>query len=242
MVKSPLPIPTSQRERALLDWVSRAGVADFDRLVSRFFRAEGETLQQAAPRAEAALKRLVAKGYLNARPLVMEGARAAKTGKVHPAARHHVLRGYSLTPHASASLALPPPPKLRESFVEHHLRTLDALADAERHQLAAGNQVLGFKMETQIMSEASLGKDFRAQAAARTPEVVSKLPDAQLTIQRPDGTVEQVNVEYVSAKYSDQMIREKAASWRGQATVWAAPNQATAARVLAVTGQLAVLV
>jgi hypothetical protein len=236
-------MPTSPRERAIVDWIARAGVADFERIVNRFFRAEHETLSDASPRAEAALKRLTAKGYLNARSLVLNGAKAPTTGKPNPRARHRVLRAYSLTARASESLELPPPPKLRENFGEHHLKTLDALADLERQQWAAGNQVLGFKMETQLMSEGFEGKDFRARAAApRTQEVTPKLPDAQLTIQRPDGTVQQVNVEYVSAKYSNQMIREKATAWTGQPTVWAAPNQATAVRVLAVTGQIAVLV
>ncbi|MCY1083757.1 hypothetical protein [Archangium lansingense] len=224
-----------------MDWIARAGVADFDRIVDRFFRAEHETLSDASPRAEAALKRLTAKGYLNARSLVLNGAKAPTTAKPNPRARHHVLRAYSLTARASESLELPPPPRLRESFGEHHLKTLDALDNLERQHRAAGNQVLGFKMETQLMSERFEGKDFRARAA-RTQEVTSKLPDAQLAIQRPDGSVQQVNVEYVSAKYSNQMIREKATAWTGQPTVWAVPNQATAERVLAVTGQLAVLV
>jgi hypothetical protein len=216
---------------------------DFDRLVNRFFREEHETLLVASPRAEAALKRLVFKGYLNARPLAVDGAKAATTGNPNPLARHYVLRAYCLTPRTSRSLGLPLPPKLRENFIEHHLKTLDALANIERQQLAVGNRVLGFRMETQIMRDDFQGKDFRGRAAAaRTQEVISKLPDAQLTLQRPDGTVEQVNVEYVSAKYSDQMIREKATAWRGLSTVWAVPNQATAARVLSVTGQPAVLV
>jgi hypothetical protein len=243
MVKSPLPPPTSPRERALLEWIARAGIADFDRLVNRFFRQEHETLLDASPRAEAALKRLVLKGYLNARPLVLDGAKAAATGNPSHLARHYVLRAYCLTPRTSWSFDLPLPPNLRENFVEHHLKTLDALATIEKHQLSAGTKVLGFRMETQIMREDFQGNDFRGRAATgATQEVISKLPDAQLTLQRPDGTLEQLNVEYVSAKYSDQMIREKAMAWRGQSTVWAVPNHATADRVHAVTGQLAVIV
>lgn len=243
MVKTPLPTPTSPRERAILEWIARAGVADFDRIVDRFFREEHETLLDASPRAEAALKRLIVKGYLNARPLVLDGVKASTTGNPSHLARHYVLRAFCLTPRTSWSFDLPLPPNLRENFVEHHLKTLDALTTIERQQLAAGNKVLGFRMETQIMREDFQGKDFRGRAyAAKTQEVIPKLPDAQLTLQRPDGTVEQVNVEYVSAKYTDQMIREKATAWRGQPTVWAVPNQATADRVLAATGQLAIIV
>ena len=40
MMKPPLAIPASERERAIIEGVARAGVVERERLVSRFFREE----------------------------------------------------------------------------------------------------------------------------------------------------------------------------------------------------------
>lgn len=232
MLSEPLPVPSSPRERALVDFIAHSGMVDFGRIVDRFFRRDQESLLEAAPRAESALQRLVLKGYLSARPLVLEAENGGRTRVGAHHVEHQATTAYSVTSRTSWSLNLPPSPTLRENFVQHHLKTLDALAQVEKQQLAAGGRVLGFKMESQLVQEHFTGKVFNA----RTQEALPKFPDAQLTVQLPDGKVQHVNVEYVSAKYTDEMIARKAAAWRGQATVWAVPNAATAARVRAVTG------
>jgi hypothetical protein len=238
MLKAPLPIPTSDRERRLLEWIARCGVVDFDRVVARFFRAEDETLLEAAPRAESALKRMVHKGYLTSRSIALDGVRFAAACEPRRETGHFSIRAYGVTPRASSSFSLPPPPTLRENFLEHHLKTLDAVMMVEEQQRLRGGAVLEFKLESQLVQESFRGKRFNAGPQEDMP----KLPDARLTLQSADGGVEQVNLEYVSSKYTDAMIAAKAEAWRGQSTLWAVPNEAAAARVHAVTGQPAFVV
>ncbi|PTL75448.1 hypothetical protein [Vitiosangium sp. GDMCC 1.1324] len=233
MVKHPLPIPSSERERVVISWIARANVVERERLVERFFREEGETLEEATPRARSALRRLVAKGYLEQRPVLVAGGRADSSSNPLRRAEHRQLWCYSVTPRASASLGVPLLPPLRENSVVHHFKVLNAIETVERQQRAAGGRVLGFKLDGQLVREEFRGKVFNA----RTQQVVPKFADAQLTLRHADGSVEEVNLEYVSTKYTDQMIRDKAAAWRGSRTIWAAPNQATVARVEAITGQ-----
>lgn len=233
MVKQPLPIPSSERERAVIGWVARAGVVERERLVERFFREEGETVEEAMPRAKSALRRLVDKGYLEQRPVVMEGGKARSPSNPLHRAEHHSLCCYSVTPRASASLEVPLLPPLRENFASHHFKVLTAIEAVERRQRAVGGRVLGFKLEGQLIQEEFRGKTFNA----RTQQVVPTFADARLTLRHADGSVEEVNLEYVSTKYTDEMIRDKAAAWRGSRTLWAAPNPATVARVRAVTGE-----
>ena len=222
--------------RQLIHFVAKAGLVDVDRIVDRFFRGEHETLLDARPRAEAALKRLVVKGYLNARPVVLDGISAATTGNaLKHLGKHYFTRAYCLTPRTSWEWNLPLPPNLRENFVTHHLKTLDAIVQVEKGYFWGGEgRVVGFKMESQLVSESFAGKRFYD---AKTSEALGKFPDALLIIKRPDGSHEEVRVEYVSAKYSDRMIADKATAWRDGRTIWAVPNQSTAARVQRITGQ-----
>ena len=238
MVKQPLPIPPSERERALIGWVARAGVVERERLVERFFREEGETVDEAMPRARSALRRLVAKGYLEQRQVLVEGARGGSPSTPLRRAEHRQLWCYSVTPRASASLEVPLLPPLRENFAAHHFKVLTAIEAVERQQRAAGGRVLGFKLEGQLIQEEFRGKVFNA----KTQQVVPTFADARLTLRHADGSVEEVNLEYVSTKYTDEMIRDKAAAWRGCRTLWAAPSPVTVARVQAVTGMPAFLV
>jgi hypothetical protein len=238
MLKFSLPIPTSERERAVIGWVARACVVERERLADRFFREEGETLEEAMPRARSALRRLVAKGYLEQRQILVEGASADSASNPFRRAEHRQLWCYSVTPRASASLGVPLLPPLRENSVVHHFKVLNAIETVERQQRAAGGKVLAFKLDGQLVREEFRGKVFNAA----TQQVVPKFADAQLTLRHTDGSIEEVNLEYVSTKYTDQMIRDKAAAWRGSRTIWAAPNPATVARVQAITGQPAFIV
>jgi hypothetical protein len=238
MMRQPLPIPSSERERAIIEWVARVGVVDRERLVSRFFRGDGETLEEATPRAKSALRRLVDKGYLEQRRLVVEGVKGRSSANPLHLAEQQVARCYSVTRHAGASLGISLLPPLRDHFVSHHFKLLDAFEVVEKQQLSSGGRVVVFKLEDQLVQEEFRGKKFNAE----TRQVVSKFADARLTLRHADGSVEEVNLEFVSAKYTDKMIRDKAVAWRGSRTIWAAPNQATAARVQAATGAPALIV
>jgi hypothetical protein len=238
MMKQPLPVPSSQRERDVLEWIARVGVVDSERLVHRFFLRDGEDVADAAPRAEAALKRLVSKGYLQVRQFHVDGARPGTSSVSRHRAEHHLIRTYGLTPRASSSLHLPLLPPLREKFLQHHLKLLTALTMVETQQAAKGGRLMDFKLEGQLIQEDFQGKRF----TAKTRHVMPCFPDARLTLRHANGSSECVFLEYVSSKYTDQDIRGKADAWRGQSTLWAVPNPSTAARVQQLTGEPALLV
>ena len=180
----------------------------------------------------------MARGYLEQRSLVMEGAKANAYANPHHLAEHHVALVYRVTPRASTGLAVPLLPPLRDNFAHHHFKLLNAVEVVERQMLSSGGRVLGFKLESQLIQDCFKGKLFNA----RTQQVVPKFADARLTLRSADGAVEEVNLEYVSPKYTDEMIREKAEAWRGSRTVWAAPSPAIAARVQAITGEPVLIV
>ncbi|WP_342382171.1 hypothetical protein NVS55_40180 (plasmid) [Myxococcus stipitatus] len=223
------------KKKQIIHFVAKAGMVDLDRLVDRFFREEHETLLDARPRAEAFLKRLCLKGFLNARPVVLDGLKASTSGDpVKHLGSHYFTRAYCLTPRTSWEWSLPLPPNLRTNFVTHHLKTLDAIVQVEKDIFWSGEgRVVEFKMESELVRESFAGKRFYD---AKTSEALGKYPDALLIVERPDGTREEVRVEYVSAKYSDKMIAEKAAAWTTGRTIWAVPNHSTAARVERLTG------
>lgn len=226
-------------DRKIIEYIAKAGMVDLDRLVNRFFKKENESLVDAQPRAMETLKRFALQEYLQARPVVIDMIRADtpdKLGKV--IGKHYFTLAYCITPRAARDFNSPLPPTIRENFVQHHIKTLDAIFQVEKQVLFSGEgRVVDFKMESQLVRENFKGKLFRPNSGT----IVPQFPDAQIVIRRSDGTEETVNVEYVSSKYTDEMIREKHKSFAGR-TVWAAPNSSTAARVQAITGSPAVLV
>lgn len=246
MLKSTLPEPRSLKQGELFRFVAKAGLVDLDTLVDRFFREQHETLLEARPRAKQALQRLLVQEYLQVRPVVMDGARALDTKRVGDLARfatHYTQLAYCITPRAARDFNQPLPPTLRENFVEHTLKTTRAITEIEKRMrwgeepLLGRGRVVDFAMESELIRENFRGKVFRPH----TQQIVPMFPDAQLVVEREGGVRERVNVEYVSAKYTDEMIREKARSFSGP-TVWAVPNASTAARVQAITGSTALIV
>jgi len=218
---------------AVIQLVARAGLILGDQVGERAFAGDPEASVRRGH--DAVLRRLVARGYLETRPVAfaVSGARldrapgaAARLGKVAFA------KGYLVTRRASEelNLALPAPP--REALVDHHVKTLDALARVERRERARGSEVLGFKMEAQLIREGFKGRVFDGPR----PQILPRFPDAILSVRRADGSAAQINVEYVSSKYTDTMIREKAEAFSGP-VVWAVSNPETGARVAAITGE-----
>lgn len=165
------------------------------------------------------LRPLVTSGYLTAQFVPVGGSR---------------IRCYTLGKRATSALGFPSPAPLRPAFVEHQLRTLDTVLLLQR--TGQCGRVIDFKAEHALVREAFAGRTFRPGA----PTVVDKLPDAVITVER-DGGHEDVRVEYVSRKYTDEQIRAKAMAWTSGPTVWACSEAATAGRLATITGQPALL-
>jgi hypothetical protein len=219
----------------VIHFVANAGLVSMDQVVNHFFRKNGEDMLAARPRARAALKRLMVRGYLNARPIVL-GPIDAVADPSRLVGHHYFTKGLFITQRASADFNIPLPPTLREDLIGHHLKTMDALLRVEESLFEQGYDTLGFKAEAQLLREQFRGRIFDGQQ-----NVLPKFPDAQLTVRGPDGTVSTINVEYVTAKYTNSQIQEKHDAFSGP-TVWAADSAATAKRVEAVTGEEPLLV
>lgn len=218
---------------ALVQLVARAGLILGDQVTNRAFRQDPEAFIRRPP--EARLKRLAVQGYLETRPVafaVSDSSLGNEGESIHRVGKVAFAKAYLVTQKASAELNLALPATPRDPLVTHHLKTLEVLAQLETAHRAKGDTIVEFKMEAQLIREQFKGRVFGGPGQ----QILPKFPDAVLTVQHPDGSIETINVEYVSSKYTDRMIREKTAAFRGP-VVWAASNPETAARVEAITGQ-----
>jgi hypothetical protein len=221
-------------EVAILQLVGKAGLLTADHIADRLFKHEAEDLVAAVPRTEAKLHRLLLKGYLEHRTVAYELAGASTpSGAARAVGGVAFDRGYTITQKASQDFNLPLPPTLRESFLTHHVKTMEAIWHVERDYRARGYHVLDWKTESELVRDNFEGKVFRRGV------IVPKFPDAQITVQAPDGTSETVNIEYVSRSYTDKMIDEKRSAFAGTKTIWACPSDSpsTVSRVAALTGE-----
>lgn len=240
-------------QRAVVEFVGRAGVVSVDHLANRFVRENAEDLFSARPRALALVKNLVLREWLMNREFVLPAARsvpgliqaaqipqpgfaAAAAGiATLPVWRQAWTHVVHVTPRAAAHFQVPLPPDLRRAFIPHYLATMDACLKLEQQLDTRGYQVLDMVGENQLIRESFAGRVFKAG------HVVPKFPDAQLTVRAPGGAVEVLNVEYVTRSYTPEMIRAKARAFRGP-TVWAADCPATAAKISAAAGSDAVVI
>ena len=233
--------------KAVLEFVGRAGVVTVDQVVDRFIRDNHEDLFAAQRSAKGFLKELVMHNWLQKREFVLPVARsipgvlqAAKIPQPHLAfgagmvAFHPVYRQawqqvVYTTPRAASQFSVPLPPDLRQAFIPHYLRTMDACLALERRYESRGCTVTRIAGENELIRENFKGRVFRAGV------VLPKFPDAQLTVRAPDGATHVVNVEYVTKSYTPAMIASKARAFTGP-TVWAVDSYATAAKVRDVAG------
>jgi hypothetical protein len=174
------------------------------------------------------------KGYLALRPAVVRYSKAWTPSRVEAATREisekRFLLAYSVTEAAARDLNIAVPPHIREPAVEHHLKTIDAVHELEARETAKGGQLVSVRFESDLIREQFKGRVFDARGVA-----LPKFPDAVAVVRHADGSVESINVEYVSSKYTDRMIREKHGAFEGR-TLWAVSSSATASRVEAITG------
>lgn len=257
-----MPIP--EPDLALLQLIARGGIVAADHIADRVFRMEAEDLITARRRSDARLHLLVLKGYLEARPITLELSEASSISDVAAVVgKLYFTEAYSVTQKANLDFGVPLPPSLQESFVEHHVKSMEAIWRVELTYRLRGYQIAGWKTESDLIRDSFKGRVFRdlrpRQESANAAQLVLDLagsddagdeggealamfPDAVLAVVPPGSrTIETINIEYVSRHYTDQMIAEKAAAFSGT-TVWAADTAATASRVERITGAEALLV
>lgn len=225
------------RQANIVQFVAKCSLATLDQIADRFARKEHESLLDARPRTKAILARLTVRGYLNLRPIVVDHVAAAATGDPSKlVVRHYFVEGFNITPRAATEFQLALPQTLRDSFVTHHVKTVDAALQVERNLRSAGYTVRDFKTEAELISTTFKGKLFDGHQ-----QIIPTFPDARLEVVAPDGSTHYLNIEYVSSKYTSEMIRQKARDFEAP-TIWATSNESTAARVTALTGATPIMV
>jgi hypothetical protein len=229
-------MPAANPRIAVIQLVGKAGLILGDHIADRVFRNEAESLLAARPRANAALHRLLLMGYLEARPVAIELTDASSLSDVSRTAGGVAFdQGFTLTQKAALEFNLPLPPTLREPFVTHHVKTLEAIWKVERDLRLRGADLVSWKTESELIRESFRGKKFGSDDV-----IVPKFPDAQILVRASGSSTEPeaINIEYVSSKYTNEMIQEKARAFAGTRTIWAVPGNSpgTAARVERITG------
>lgn len=232
-----------ERREQVLNFISRLGLVSTDQVAERFKRPD-ETADKAAGRFERMLARLAADGHVELKTVrVPDGPANEPT--------YTSVRAVSLTAQGAREFKLLRPPKIREAFLPHHLKTVDGMLAAARSYEAKGHQVLEFWSEDNLIRKHFRGHlfnptlkpaDRRQLGGQEKNELLAKFPDGLLIV-RPasGGAPREVNVEFVSSKYTDKMISDKAKAF-GAGTVWVTDRQSAADRINSLTGAKAVLV
>ena len=220
---------------AIVQAVSKFALVGEDHLHNYLLRRHPDAfLGPRPPNIGARLARLEAAQYIQNRPVVEAVTQAAPGNAEDVAVRAGnvvVHKCYYVTQRAGTDLNLALPPDIRDNFIEHHFATLKALERIEKEADARGDRVLEMKLEGELIRD-----NFKGHVFDRRGEVRGKFADAVVTVEHPDGSTEDVNVEYVSSKYTDEQISDKAKNFQGR-VVWAVDNSRTAARVQAITDQ-----
>lgn len=165
------------------------------------------------------LKELVALGFLE--PIAARGDR----------------RIAAVTAKAAAALGVAKRDTVALKGRAHHVATLTYLQDLTERYAAQGVKVLNIRLEFQLRS------DLQAGHRTRKGDAFDAFPDAVFELERPttDGSMdrEEHALEYVTQKYSDRDIIDKAESFtpRYDSVVWVADKKTTAKRLSALTGR-----
>jgi len=205
-----VPIPLSERDVVVMNWLKANTVAPVDVLASQFFAKNPKNGRVNTNPERAAIRRLdelARAGYL----IVATVAPSAS--------RENGGRVYALGRAGGEAMGVPLQ-SVTPKRMHHHLQTL-------RHV-----EVIRKELENDGKRIASVEHE-RGEMASRERNAGRHVPDAIITVD--DGST--IAVEYVSTDYTDEMVRSKGAYFTeryGQVR-WSANSVATRARVLRVT-------
>ena len=212
-------IKLTPRDVEVLRFVGENKAAPMDVLAQRFFAGDDKKPNKdpthACRRRLAALR---AAGYLDDKTVP-----AQKRGEWTRAVR--------LTRQASEALGLARPAALHPRGRDHHMATLRAVEQFRAQLAKTGGVIVDVALEHTLRSREQRGH------TTRRGESFSSFPDALVTVRDAGGAERSVAVEYVTSKYTSQMILEKAADFaaQGWGTTWVADSISTSRRVEALT-------
>ena len=173
-------------EVLVLQLVAKAGLVTADIVADRLFRREAEELIRARPRTDARLHRMVLKGYLESRAIAYQATNPTEITKVAGRVAGVAFdQAFTLTQKASLEFNLPLPPTLHESFITHHVKTMEAIWQVERSYRARGYEVLSWETESELVREHFHGKVFRRVRSSRSSRMQSSSCDPRRATSRP---------------------------------------------------------
>lgn len=212
-------VKLTPRDVAILRFIGENKSAPMDVLALRFFL--GDELKPNRDPAHACRRRLAAlraAGYLDDKTIP-----AQKRGEWTRAVR--------LTRQASDVLGLARPGTLHPRGRDHHMATLRGIEQYRAQLAKTGGTIVDVALEHTLRSREQHGH------TTRRGDSFSSFPDALVTVRDAAGVERSVALEYVTSKYTSQMILDKAADFaaQGWGTVWIADSISTSRRVEALT-------
>lgn len=222
----PTPVALTDRDLELLIFIASFKVVAQDILAARFFaisRTTGEPTLNPGRACEKRVLELSRAGYVHTK--VVKGA--------SPGA---ITREVRLTPYAAQVVNVPRPSALPARGRVHHMQTLRAVEELRVELAARGWRIRAVALEFQQRRLVQAGR------ATKKGEQYDNFADALLTLVRTaaDGSLEtkEVALEYVTSKYTDRDIIDKAESFRRfDESIFVADSPRTAARVTRLTAE-----
>jgi len=216
----------TDRDLELLGFIAGYKCAPLDLLAARFFAyvlATGLETKNPERACEKRVLELARAGYVTTK--IIKGRVPDKT-----------TLAVTLTPAAAAVVDAPRPKSLPIRGRVHHMQTLRAVEDLRAELAKSGQRIGRVRLEFQQRSEVQRGR------ATRRGEEYECFADALVLVEEtgPDGAVHtyELALEYVTSKYTDRDILDKAESFkRFDRTVFVSDTPRTAARVTRLTGE-----
>lgn len=208
------------RDVDVLRFLAAHKAAPLDVLAEKFFARHPVTGRVNADAGHAAERRIAAlarAGYVQSRT-----ARLATQG---------VTKTVAVTASGARALGARAPRSIPVKGGDHHAATLRALERARAPLAAEGLRLIDYKLEFALRASVQRGR------STRRGEVFDAFPDAVLIAEDGHGQRHEIALEYVTSKYTDAMIAEKATGFqRFERTLWVSDTTTTSARVQRLTG------
>lgn len=214
-------VKLTPRDLEVLRFVGENKAAPLDVLGPMFFgdAPTGVANRDPAHACRRRLKALADAGYVE-----LKGIRGQKAGQ-----RTHSV---TLTRQAADALGTVRPALLHPKGRDHHMATLRCVEQLRSRLAKQGAVLVSVALEHAVRSAEQRGR------GTRRGETYASFPDAVVIVRDASGAESRLAIEYVTSKYTNQMIAGKANDFAGyDDVVWVADRVSTSRRVEALTGE-----
>lgn len=215
-------VKLTPRDLDVLRFIGENKAAPLDVVGPMFFAGNADTGAANRDPLHACRRRL--KALADAGYVELRGIRGQKAGQRTQA--------ITLTRQAADTLGAARPALLHPKGRDHHMATLRCVEQLRAQVSKRGAVVVSVALEHALRSAQQRGR------GTQRGETYASFPDAVVVVREPGGIEKRVALEYVTSKYTNQMIAEKANDFSAyDGTVWVADRVSTSRRVEALTGQ-----